>query len=124
MRYGINNLSIVPLRLEPSDKSELVSQVLYGDTFKVLEQRKSWSKIQLSFDAYEGWIDNKQFVEITQDEYNNLNNEPLKISIDLVEFVENENKQLFAIFVFYIDNNIIYIYNNMINHDIYQHKET
>ena len=97
MRYGINNLSIVPLRLEPSDKSELVSQVLYGDTFKVLEQRKSWSKIQLSFDAYEGWIDNKQFVEITQDEYNNLNNEPLKISIDLVEFVENENKQLFAI---------------------------
>ena len=97
MRYGINNLSIVPLRLEPSDKSELVSQVLYGDTFKVLEQRKSWSKIQLSFDAYEGWIDNKQFVEITQDEYNNLNNEPLKISSDLVEFVENENKQLFAI---------------------------
>jgi hypothetical protein len=97
MRYGINNLSIVPLRLEPSDKSELVSQVLYGDTFKVLEQRKSWSKIQLSFDGYEGWIDNKQFVEITQDDYNNIINEPLKISSDLVEFVENENKQLFAI---------------------------
>ena len=97
MRYGICNLSIVPLRLDPSDKSELVSQLLYGDHFKVLEQRKKWSKIQLFFDGYEGWIDNKQFVEITQDNYNGLNNEPLKLSSDLVEFVQNENNQLFAI---------------------------
>lgn len=97
MRYGICNLSIVPLRIEPSDKSELVSQVLYGDIFKVLEQRKSWSKIQLSFDEYEGWIDNKQFVELPQDEYNNFKNETLKLSSDLVEFVQNENDQLLAI---------------------------
>ena len=97
MRYGICNLSIVPLRLEPSDKSELVSQLLYGDFFKVLEQRKSWSKIKLSFDDYEGWIDNKQFVEISQEDFDKLNSEPLKLSSDLVEFVENENNQLFAI---------------------------
>ena len=97
MRYGICNLSIVPLRLEPSDKSELVSQLLYGDIFKVLEQRKKWSKIQLSFDEYEGWIDNKQFVEVSQEDFNKLNNEPLKLSSDLVEFVQNENDQLFAI---------------------------
>ena len=97
MRYGICNLSIVPLRLEPSDKSELVSQLLYGDIFKVLEQRKSWSRIQISFDEYEGWIDNKQFVEIPQSDYNQLKNEPLKLSSDLVEFVQNESNQLFAI---------------------------
>ena len=97
MKYGICHLSIVPMRLETSDKSELVSQLLYGDLFKVLEQRKSWTKIQLDFDGYEGWIDNKQFVEISKDDYNNLKNEPLKLSSDLVESVQNEKEQIFAI---------------------------
>lgn len=97
MQYGICNLSIVPLRPEPSDKSELISQLLYGDYFKILEQRKSWSRIRLAFDKYEGWIDNKQYKEITEDDYKALNLQPLKLSTDLVEFVENENQQLFTI---------------------------
>ena len=72
MQYGICNLSIIPLRFEPADPSELVSQVLYGEHFKVLEQRKQWSKIRLAFDKYEGWIDNKQFLEVDELTYNNL----------------------------------------------------
>ena len=97
MLYGICNLSIVPLRLEPDDKSEQISQLLYGDFFKVLEQRKSWSRIRLAFDKYEGWIDNKQYKEISHDDYGKLKIEPLKLSSDLVEFIENENGQLFTI---------------------------
>lgn len=97
MQYGICNLSIVPLRNEPTDTSELVSQLLYGDIFKILEQRKSWSKIRLAFDNYEGWIDNKQYLEITEDQYKTLNKEAPKLSLDLVEFIEDSNKQLFPI---------------------------
>lgn len=97
MQYGICNLSIVPLRNEPTDTSELVSQLLYGDIFKILEQRKSWSKIRLAFDNYEGWIDNKQYLEITEDQYKSLNKEAPKLSLDLVEFIEDSNKQLFPI---------------------------
>ena len=97
MQYGICNLSIVPLRFDASDKSELVSQVLYGDIFKILEQRKSWSKIRLAFDTYEGWIDNKQLFEITEEQYQKINKEKPKLSIDLVEFIEDNDKQLHAI---------------------------
>ncbi|WP_298344213.1 C40 family peptidase [uncultured Algibacter sp.] len=97
MLYGICNLSIVPLRNEPTDTSELVSQVIYGDFFKILEQRKKWSKIRLAFDKYEGWIDNKQHIEINESEYKTLSKEPLKLSTDLVEFIEDENHQLFPI---------------------------
>ncbi|CAH8294228.1 SH3 domain-containing protein [Mariniflexile fucanivorans] len=97
MQYGICNLSIVPLRNEPSDASELVSQVLYGDIFKILEQRKSWSKIRLAFDKYEGWIDNKQLIEITEEQYYQLHKETLKLSFDLVEFIEDTNQQLHPI---------------------------
>jgi len=97
MQYGISNLSIVPLRLEPDDTSELVSQVLYGDYFKVLEKRKSWSKIRLAFDKYEGWIDNKQYLEISEDDYSKFKNETPKLSTDLVEFVQDQDSHLLTI---------------------------
>ncbi len=97
MQYGICNLSIVPLRFDASDKSELVSQVLYGDIFKILEQRKQWSRIRISFDGYEGWIDNKQYVEITEENYQKIHKGNLKLSIDLVEFIQDTNNQLHPI---------------------------
>ncbi|NIK91742.1 C40 family peptidase [Mangrovimonas sp. CR14] len=97
MKYGICNLGIVPLRLEPSDKTELVSQVLYGEFFKVLEQRKEWSRIRISYDKYEGWIDNKQYLEILEEDYLKLKSEASILSTDLVEFVQDSNDQLYPI---------------------------
>ena len=41
MLYGICNLSIVPLRIEASDASEMVSQVLFGEDFLILEKEKT-----------------------------------------------------------------------------------
>ena len=97
MHYGICQLSIVSLRFDPSDKSELVSQVLYGEVLKVIEQRKKWSKIRLAFDTYEGWIDNKQFQFIEKDEYDSLSKSKPILSTDLVEFVEDASKHLYPI---------------------------
>ena len=97
MQYGICNLSVVPLRLESADTSEMVSQVLYGDLFKVLEQRKQWSKIRLAFDKYEGWLDNKQYLELTEEQYNTLKSQPSKLATDLVEFIQDENELLHTI---------------------------
>ncbi|WP_299222096.1 C40 family peptidase [uncultured Aquimarina sp.] len=97
MLYGICNLSIVPLRFEPSDPSEMVSQVLYGEHFKVLEKRKKWSRIRLAFDTYEGWIDNKQYLEITEEEYKNFDTKPLDVTADLIDFVSCKDDQLIPI---------------------------
>ena len=97
MQYGISHLSIVSLRFEPSDKSELVSQVLYGEVFKVIEHRKKWSKIRLAFDKYEGWIDNKQFQLIDKDDYEKVSKAIPILSSDLVEFIEDNSKQLYPI---------------------------
>jgi len=97
MQYGICNLSNIPLRLEATDTSEMVSQVLYGEVFKVLEQRKSWHKIRLAFDKYEGWIDHKQYAEITKDNYDSIRNTQPILSADLVEFISTQDNQLFPI---------------------------
>jgi gamma-D-glutamyl-L-lysine dipeptidyl-peptidase len=97
MNYGICNLSVVPLRAETTDKSELVSQVLYGEIFKVLEIREKWSRIRLNFDGYEGWIDNKQFLTISEEDYLRLNNTPSKMASDLVDFITTSENQLLSI---------------------------
>lgn len=97
MQYGICNLNVVPLRIEPSDKSELVSQVLYGEHFKILEPRKNWSKIRIAFDGYEGWIDNKQFITITEDIYKDIEKSKPKYSGELIEFVSDANKILIPV---------------------------
>jgi cell wall-associated NlpC family hydrolase len=58
---GIVFLSVAPMRKEPSDKAEMVNQILFGETFDILEKQEKWTKIKLHHDKYEGWIDNKQF---------------------------------------------------------------
>jgi gamma-D-glutamyl-L-lysine dipeptidyl-peptidase len=95
--YGICNLAIIPLRIDPSDKSEIVSQVLFGEQFEVLEIQKQWSKIKLTFDAYEGWIDSKQFQKISESEYNNLAEDAVVLSSDLIEYITGPNNLLMPI---------------------------
>ncbi len=97
MDYGICNLSIVPLRAEATDVSEMVTQVLYGEHFKILETRKKWSRIRLAFDNYEGWIDNKQYFNIAEEDYTDFEKKELKLSSDLVDFVTTSDNQLFSI---------------------------
>lgn len=97
MKYGICNLSIVPLRVEAADTSEMVSQVLYGEVFKILEARKKWSKIRLDFDNYEGWIDNKQFLLISENDFEGLRKQPVQLASDLVDIVTKENGQMLSI---------------------------
>lgn len=97
MDYGICNLSIVPLRAEPSDMSEMVTQLLYGEHFKILETRKKWSRIRLAFDNYEGWIDNIQYIKISEQDYSNFERKDIELSSDLVDFVTGLDKELSCI---------------------------
>ncbi len=70
--YGICNLSLIPLRAEPSDRSEMVNQLLFGDHFEILEENEKWAYIRLAYDFYEGWLDRKQFDRISLNEYKGL----------------------------------------------------
>ena len=93
MKYGISNLSIVPMRNEASDKSEMVNQILFGEHFKILESRKKWSKIRLAHDSYEGWICNKQWIEIEEDNYKKLDKEVSTITTDILDIISKDLHQ-------------------------------
>jgi hypothetical protein len=95
--FGICNLAIIPLRFEPSDRSEIVSQVLFGEHFEILEQLKQWSRIKIQYDDYEGWVDSKQYQLISETSFNQLSEDSIILNADLIEYVTAPNNILIPI---------------------------
>lgn len=58
--FGICQLSVIPMRALPAHPSEMISQLIFGDTFQILDVQDSWLKIETADDAYVGWVDEKQ----------------------------------------------------------------
>ena len=46
---------------KPSANSDVSSQILYGEKFKILSKKKNWIKIKTSFDNYVGFIKKNKF---------------------------------------------------------------
>ena len=64
------SVMVSPMRAENSEKTEMVSQILYGETCEILETEGNFSKIKMDFDGYEGWVNSsvlkKQNPEISK----------------------------------------------------------
>ena len=56
MDQGICHLAQIPVRLESKSSSEMVSQLLFGETYAILKTEDDWSYIKMNFDGYEGWL--------------------------------------------------------------------
>jgi len=67
MNKGICNVSIAPLRADSSDKSEIVSQLLYGESADIIEVKDNWTKILTHYDNYEAWMDTKQISPVSDE---------------------------------------------------------
>jgi gamma-D-glutamyl-L-lysine dipeptidyl-peptidase len=57
MEKYISENVFVPLRAGPSHRSEMLSQVLFGEKYTIKEKSGSWIKINTLFDNYDGWMD-------------------------------------------------------------------
>ena len=60
-KYLSNNYSLINLYKEPSTKSEIVTQMLYGESFSIFKKSKKWLKIKIKEDNYKGYIKNKKY---------------------------------------------------------------
>ena len=67
MGFGIADLSIIPMRSEQSERSEMVSQILFGELYEVLEITEKWMFVRLVHDGYEGWIDRKMHLPVSEE---------------------------------------------------------
>ena len=68
--YGIITLPLVPLRESDNERSELYSQLLFGECVDVLEIREHWLFVSNLSDNYRGWVDRKmvQILTISEEE--------------------------------------------------------
>ncbi|MCC8427034.1 C40 family peptidase [Mucilaginibacter sp. UR6-11] len=80
MEYGICNLAVIPMRAEPNERSEQVSQVLFGEAFEILEWKEGWAKIITAADNYEGWVNRLQFIMLGHLNYQQLLLNPPKLT--------------------------------------------
>lgn len=67
--FGIVKLGVAAGKAEASHKSELVTQLLFGETFKILEVNNEWYKVENTADGYVCWILRGEFIELTEDEF-------------------------------------------------------
>jgi len=63
--YGLCHLPLIPLRLSAAHQSEMISQLIFGEIYSIIQSEENWLKIKLENDGYEGWIDKNQYLEIT-----------------------------------------------------------
>lgn len=91
-KFGICLYSNIPGRESGSDKSEMTTQLLFGDSYQVLDDTtvKNWVLIRCSYDNYECWIDRGLHTEISVSEFENWNKTATETTTELFTQITNE----------------------------------
>ena len=77
----------------------MVSQILYGECYKLIEKRKKWAKIRLEWDGYEGWVDRNQVHEISREDFEKTTQSNYEISTDLMNYITTKDDLLFPVLI-------------------------
>jgi hypothetical protein len=121
MKYWCRVVAL-PIRINPSHSSEMVSQLLFGEIATELEQQNNWIKIKCNYDNYEGWVEKKALLVFDEQEYKNChlqiistptlinnetNNNPILLQPGSEIFLNSNNKIEFNNHIYAIKNTTI-----------------
>ena len=95
MSFGFCHYSVIPVRSEPAHRSEMCTQLLFGELYAVLDSFDDWLHIRIIFDNYEGWIHKTSSLEIGESEFRRLQELPCRVSTEVVQLIENRSKQFY-----------------------------
>ena len=65
-KFYTNNYPIINLHINKSSKSEIVTQLIYGDNFTIIQKSNKWWKIKILEDRYTGFIKKKNFIKLVK----------------------------------------------------------
>ena len=60
-KFYTNNFTVINPHKKPSTKSEVVTQMIYGDSFSIQNKTRKWLKIKIKEDNYKGYIKKKKY---------------------------------------------------------------
>lgn len=100
IEFGIVHLTVIPLRKHPFHSSEMTSQVLFGETFTVIENYHNWRRVRCTYDNYAGWVNAKQYQSLQEEAYISITNKPTAIACDLVQvMLDHTRNRMFPILI-------------------------
>ena len=60
-KFYTSNFPIINLHKKASSRSEIVTQMIFGDTFSIIKKMKKWLRIKIKEDGYKGYILKRKF---------------------------------------------------------------
>lgn len=93
MEFGVCILSAIAVRERPDHRYEMVSQLLFGELFEILEQRNGWYHIRMIYDNYQGWVSVDQVRKLEYEEYLTLKKHPPMVMGDLLCFIQDRTEK-------------------------------
>jgi gamma-D-glutamyl-L-lysine dipeptidyl-peptidase len=83
--YGVCNVSIAALRKDATHTSEMVSQMLFGESFTVLDSTSNdtWDYIKNSYDNYEGWLHKKHYFKISKSTFIKIHKSKIAVASEM-----------------------------------------
>jgi len=92
MHYGFVKLPLVPVRAAGNERSEMTTQLLFGEYVKIIEEREKWLYVENIQDGYQGWADKKMIVSISESVF--LNSRKMKVTKICTPFALIHNQVL------------------------------
>lgn len=97
-QFGVGFLSVIPMRAIPSHKSEMVSQLLFAETFEILRKEENWYKIKCSYDGYKGWVSESDVMPIDERNFIKINTSSVSYITEIVIKVQSVYKERMLLF--------------------------
>lgn len=88
----------IPIRAAASDTSEMVSQLLFGETCEITAETGKWVRIRCDFDGYEGWTYRPSLTLLSDQQYSQLSQQPKSlVNVPLLQARDCKSKHLLYI---------------------------
>ena len=96
MSHGVCLFSCIPAKKEASHSSEMLTQLLFGERYRVLDQQGDWLKIETAYEQYPCFIHHKQHTPLSEKEFSELRKkESSEVYVkDVVQTLFKEDQQL------------------------------
>ena len=99
MEYGIVNLNLIPVRKKNNAKSEMISQLFFGETIEVVSKKNNWCLVISTLDNYKGWVRDSHFLSIPKLDYVKINRKQKKLLEEYQIEVEKDSKNPFSEYI-------------------------
>ena len=99
MNYGIITKITNPVRSGPDHRSEMINQLLFGESFRIKEEIGEWIRVEGTLDSYSGWLVRKDIMPVKKENINTSSKNKAFVTRRLTRIYKADDKnESFLIF--------------------------